>query len=66
MFYDYYSLKYFLICRSYYKCTAQGCSVKKYIDKSPNDPTSFITTYKGKHNHDPLNPYYVQGDENLI
>ncbi|KAL6650163.1 hypothetical protein ACP70R_014387 [Stipagrostis hirtigluma subsp. patula] len=38
--------------RSYYKCTYQGCDVKKHIERSSQDPKAVITTYEGKHNHD--------------
>ncbi|KAL5209689.1 hypothetical protein ABZP36_005312 [Zizania latifolia] len=38
--------------RSYYKCTYQGCDVKKHIERSSQDPKSVITTYEGKHSHD--------------
>ncbi|KAE8788573.1 WRKY44 transcriptional factor [Hordeum vulgare] len=38
--------------RSYYKCTYQGCDVKKHIERCSQDPTSVITTYEGKHSHD--------------
>uniref|UniRef100_A0A453I1M9 WRKY domain-containing protein n=1 Tax=Aegilops tauschii subsp. strangulata TaxID=200361 RepID=A0A453I1M9_AEGTS len=38
--------------RSYYKCTYQGCDVKKHIERCSQDPTAVITTYEGKHSHD--------------
>uniref|UniRef100_A0A0A9FYQ2 WRKY domain-containing protein n=1 Tax=Arundo donax TaxID=35708 RepID=A0A0A9FYQ2_ARUDO len=38
--------------RSYYKCTFQGCDVKKHIERSSQDPKAVITTYEGKHSHD--------------
>jgi hypothetical protein len=36
--------------RSYYKCTREGCPVKKFVERSFD---GFITeiTYKGRHNH---------------
>lgn len=38
--------------RSYYKCTYAGCSVRKHVERAPQDPKSVVTTYEGKHNHD--------------
>nr|GMD65413.1 WRKY transcription factor 44 [Ipomoea batatas]GMD67617.1 WRKY transcription factor 44 [Ipomoea batatas] len=38
--------------RSYYRCTSPKCNVRKYVERAPDDPKSFITTYEGKHNHD--------------
>ncbi|KAJ4871513.1 putative WRKY transcription factor 28 [Raphanus sativus] len=37
--------------RSYYRCTTQRCNVKKRVEKAVEDPTIFITTYEGRHNH---------------
>lgn len=42
----------FPLFRSYYKCTYQGCDVKKHIERSSQDPKAVITTYEGKHSHD--------------
>ncbi|KAJ8484031.1 hypothetical protein OPV22_016516 [Ensete ventricosum] len=42
--------------RSYYRCTAQSCDVKKRVERSHQDPTVVITTYEGHHtHHSPVN-----------
>ncbi|KAJ8547981.1 hypothetical protein K7X08_021217 [Anisodus acutangulus] len=38
--------------RSYYKCTSQGCNVRKHVERAATDPKAVLTTYEGKHNHD--------------
>ncbi|PSS09908.1 WRKY transcription factor [Actinidia chinensis var. chinensis] len=38
--------------RSYYRCTNLNCSVRKQVERALDNPTAFITTYEGKHNHD--------------
>ncbi|EPS66490.1 hypothetical protein M569_08288, partial [Genlisea aurea] len=37
--------------RSYYRCTAASCGVKKRVERSPRDKTVVITTYEGTHKH---------------
>ncbi|XP_062214523.1 probable WRKY transcription factor 58 [Phragmites australis] len=39
--------------RSYYKCTADKCNVRKQIERALTDPRCVLTTYTGRHNHDP-------------
>ncbi|GKA52062.1 probable WRKY transcription factor 4 [Tanacetum coccineum] len=41
-----------VIYRSYYKCTFQGCNVRKHVERAASDPKAVITTYEGKHTHD--------------
>ncbi|WCJ29389.1 WRKY DNA-binding protein 50 [Euphorbia peplus] len=37
--------------RNYYKCSAQGCGVKKRVERDRDDQHFVITTYEGLHNH---------------
>eukprot|EP00798_Chlamydomonas_sp_ICE-L_P016694 gene16694-22957_t len=37
--------------RSYYKCTHPGCSVRKHVEVSSEDPEKVIISYEGQHNH---------------
>ncbi|RZR82546.1 hypothetical protein BHM03_00008995, partial [Ensete ventricosum] len=37
--------------RSYYRCTAQKCPVKKRVERSYQNSTTVITTYEGRHTH---------------
>ncbi|GAB2285924.1 WRKY Transcription Factor [Dionaea muscipula] len=37
--------------RNYYKCSVDGCPVKKRVERDGNDPSFVITSYEGKHNH---------------
>uniref|UniRef100_A0ACD5TD89 Uncharacterized protein n=1 Tax=Avena sativa TaxID=4498 RepID=A0ACD5TD89_AVESA len=37
--------------RSYYRCTAARCGVKKQVERSQQDPATVVTTYEGHHAH---------------
>nr|XP_009788059.1 PREDICTED: probable WRKY transcription factor 43 [Nicotiana sylvestris]XP_016437762.1 PREDICTED: probable WRKY transcription factor 43 [Nicotiana tabacum] len=37
--------------RSYYKCTHQGCNVKKQVQRLSKDEGVVVTTYEGMHTH---------------
>jgi hypothetical protein len=38
-------------CRNYYRCSAEGCGVKKRVERDSDDPRYVVTTYDGVHNH---------------
>jgi len=38
-------------CRNYYRCSAEGCGVKKRVERDGDDPRYVVTTYDGVHNH---------------
>ncbi|KAF0899602.1 hypothetical protein E2562_020794 [Oryza meyeriana var. granulata] len=37
--------------RSYYLCSSEGCSVKKTVERAPDDARFVFTTYYGVHDH---------------
>ncbi|CAM0880115.1 unnamed protein product [Alopecurus aequalis] len=37
--------------RNYYRCSAEGCGVKKRVERDSHDPRYVITSYDGVHNH---------------
>ncbi|KAI4317186.1 hypothetical protein L6164_025077 [Bauhinia variegata] len=47
--------------RNYYKCSSEGCNVKKRVERDSDDSSYVITTYEGVHNHErPGAAYYTQ------
>jgi WRKY DNA -binding domain len=37
--------------RNYYRCSTEGCSVKKRVERDKDNRSYVITTYEGVHNH---------------
>uniref|UniRef100_J3L1E0 WRKY domain-containing protein n=2 Tax=Oryza brachyantha TaxID=4533 RepID=J3L1E0_ORYBR len=37
--------------RNYYRCSADGCRVKKRVERARDDARFVVTTYDGVHNH---------------
>ncbi|KAL5226486.1 hypothetical protein ABZP36_014751 [Zizania latifolia] len=49
--------------RNYYRCSTEGCNVKKRVERDKNDPSYVVTTYEGIHNHvSPGTVYYAAQD----
>ncbi|XP_057722176.1 probable WRKY transcription factor 50 [Arachis stenosperma] len=44
--------------RNYYRCSVDGCSVKKRVERDRDDPMYVITTYEGIHIHHPSSSRY--------
>jgi hypothetical protein len=52
-----------LICRNYYRCSTEGCNVKKRVERDKDDPRYVVTMYEGVHNHvSPGTIYYATQD----
>ncbi|KAH1093910.1 hypothetical protein GLYMA_14G100100v4 [Glycine max] len=37
--------------RNNYRCSVDGCTVKKRVERDKDDPRYVITTYEGNHTH---------------
>ncbi|KAG0539155.1 hypothetical protein BDA96_03G298100 [Sorghum bicolor] len=49
--------------RNYYRCSTEGCSVKKRVERDKDDPRYVVTMYEGVHNHvSPGTIYYATQD----
>ncbi|ESW09582.1 hypothetical protein PHAVU_009G138900 [Phaseolus vulgaris] len=46
--------------RNYYKCSDEGCIVKKRVERDRDDSSYVLTTYVGIHNHETPSSYYTQ------
>uniref|UniRef100_A0A7N0UZ44 WRKY domain-containing protein n=1 Tax=Kalanchoe fedtschenkoi TaxID=63787 RepID=A0A7N0UZ44_KALFE len=50
--------------RNYYKCTAEGCQVKKIVERWVEDSSYVITQYVGVHTHESPSAYYFSNYNN--
>ncbi|KAK1666757.1 hypothetical protein QYE76_054916 [Lolium multiflorum] len=49
--------------RNYYRCSTEGCSVKKRVERDKDDVNYVVTMYEGVHNHaSPGTVYYASRD----
>ncbi|KAJ1285105.1 hypothetical protein BS78_03G255100 [Paspalum vaginatum] len=49
--------------RNYYRCSTEGCNVKKRVERDKDDPSYVVTMYEGVHNHvTPGTIYYAAQD----
>ncbi|KAL6839817.1 hypothetical protein ACP4OV_029627 [Aristida adscensionis] len=49
--------------RNYYRCSTEGCNVKKRVERERDDPSYVVTMYEGVHNHaSPGTIYYATQD----
>ncbi|KAM0843592.1 hypothetical protein ACQ4PT_057618 [Festuca glaucescens] len=49
--------------RNYYRCSTEGCNVKKRVERDKDDPAYVVTTYEGTHTHvSPSTVYYATQD----
>ncbi|KAI5019793.1 hypothetical protein ZWY2020_044681 [Hordeum vulgare] len=49
--------------RNYYRCSTEGCNVKKRVERDRDDPAYVVTTYEGTHSHaSPSTIYYASQD----